>query len=64
MIYEREILNLEKNFLEIIKNTYRTLMSRSAKGCYIFCCDKALSNYLKDRLSLAKPSHQHPTIKS
>lgn len=36
---------------EIIKNTYRTLMTRGMKGCYIYCCDKELSNYLKEKLS-------------
>lgn len=35
---------------EIIKNTYRTLMTRGMKGCYIYCCDKALGAYLKERL--------------
>lgn len=35
---------------EIIKNTYRTLMSRGMKGCYIYCMDKNLSNYLKKRI--------------
>lgn len=32
---------------KIIKNTYRTLMTRGMKGCYVYCTDKALSNYLK-----------------
>jgi DUF2075 family protein len=32
---------------EIIRNTYRTLLSRGQKGCYIYCEDKALSNYIK-----------------
>ena len=32
---------------EIIKNTYRTLMTRGMKGCYVYCVDKELSNYLK-----------------
>ena len=32
---------------EIIKNTYRTLMSRGMKGCYVFCTNKDLSEYLK-----------------
>lgn len=36
---------------EIIKNTYRTLMTRGMKGCYIYCTDKALSNYIKERLT-------------
>ena len=36
---------------EIIRNTYRTLMTRGMKGCYVFCTDKALANYLKSCLS-------------
>ena len=31
----------------IIKNTYRTLMTRGIKGCYIYCVDRNLSNYIK-----------------
>lgn len=34
----------------IIRNTYRTLMTRGQKGCYIYCTDSALAQYLKDRL--------------
>ena len=40
---------------EIIKNTYRTLMTRGMKGCYVYCTDKALAQHIKDRLS----SNQH-----
>jgi len=32
---------------KIIKNTYRTLMTRGMKGCYVFCTDKKLASYLK-----------------
>ncbi len=35
---------------EIIKNTYRTLLTRGMKGCYIYCTDLALATYLKTRL--------------
>ncbi len=35
----------------IIKNTYRTLMTRGMKGCYVYCCDPALGEYLRSRLS-------------
>lgn len=31
----------------IIKNTYRTLMTRGMKGCYVYCTDAALRNHLK-----------------
>lgn len=34
----------------IIKNTYRTLMTRGMKGCYIYCCDKELSHHFKSLL--------------
>ena len=30
---------------EIIKNTYRTLMTRGMKGCYIYCTDSGLQDY-------------------
>lgn len=36
----------------IIKNTYRTLLTRGQKGCYIFCEDKALSEHIKSILRL------------
>ena len=32
---------------EIIKNTYRILMTRGMKGCYIYCCDPSLSRYFQ-----------------
>lgn len=32
---------------EIIKNTYRTLMTRGQKGCYIFCTDPETNEYFK-----------------
>ncbi len=35
---------------ELIKNTYRTLMTRGMKGCYIYCCDDELQAYLQERL--------------
>lgn len=34
----------------IIKNTYRTLMTRGMKGCYVYCTNKELNDYLKDNI--------------
>lgn len=31
----------------IIKNTYRTLMTRGMKGCYVYCVDKETEEYFK-----------------
>eukprot|EP01090_Pellita_catalonica_P012885 TRINITY_DN291_c0_g1_i3.p1 TRINITY_DN291_c0_g1~~TRINITY_DN291_c0_g1_i3.p1 ORF type:complete len:619 (-),score=82.68 TRINITY_DN291_c0_g1_i3:1039-2895(-) len=33
---------------DIIKNTYRTLMTRGMKGCYIYCTDKETRKYFKE----------------
>ncbi|WP_025729427.1 DUF2075 domain-containing protein [Heyndrickxia ginsengihumi] len=35
---------------QIIRNTYRTLMTRGQKGCFIYCTDPNLNKYFKDRL--------------
>jgi len=36
---------------KIIKNTYRTLMTRGLKGCFIFSSDSETSRYIQDKLS-------------
>lgn len=35
----------------IIKNTYRTLMTRGMKGCYIYCCDTALAKHFRELMA-------------
>jgi uncharacterized protein len=42
----------------IIRNTYRTLMTRGMKGCYIYCTDMETAAYFRSRT--ATPSVQHP----
>jgi hypothetical protein len=32
----------------IIKNTYRTLMTRGMKGCYVYCMNTDLQAYMKE----------------
>jgi len=34
----------------LIKNTYKTLLTRAQKGCYIYCTDSSLREYLKESL--------------
>jgi uncharacterized protein len=43
----------ERTLDMIIKNTYRTLMTRGMKGCYIYCADKHLKEQLLNKI-LAK----------
>lgn len=49
-MYKEDPIKAEQVADEIIKNTYRTLMTRGMKGCYIYCEDKALRDYLKERI--------------
>jgi DUF2075 family protein len=39
---------------EIIRNTYRTLMTRGMKGCYVYCTDTKVAEYFRDRLEQRK----------
>src|SRR5699024_5585313 len=58
---DRSLFGIKKMFKEqpekaskladnIIRNTYRTLMTRGQKGCFVYCTDKELGEYLKCRL--------------
>jgi hypothetical protein len=40
----------------IIKNTYRTLMTRGMKGCYVYFTDGPLERYFRSRLGLSSIS--------
>ena len=40
----------EKKADEIIRNTYRTLMTRGMKGCYVYFTDQATADYFKELL--------------
>lgn len=42
----------------IIRNTYKTLLSRGQKGCFIYCQDPALGEYIKKRIRLAHEVNQ------
>ena len=49
-LYKENPEKAMKDADEIIKNTYRTLMTRGMKGCYIYCTDKKLAEHLKECL--------------
>lgn len=40
----------KKRLDAIIKNTYRTLMTRGQKGCYVYCADKETADYFRSHL--------------
>ena len=41
-------------FDRIIRNTYKTLLSRGQKGCFIYCEDKSLADFIKNRINVCK----------
>ena len=46
-------MNLEEaktTLRSIIKNTYRTLMTRGMKGCYVYFTDKETEKYFKSMI--------------
>lgn len=47
----QKVIEIETKIDNIIKNTYRTLMTRGMKGCYIYCKNKELELYIIKRLT-------------
>ncbi|MEH7549528.1 DNA/RNA helicase domain-containing protein [Neobacillus vireti] len=33
---------------DLVRNTYKTLMTRGMKGFYVYCCDRALAKYIQE----------------
>lgn len=50
-MYDQQPQQAAETTEELIKNTYRTLMSRGMKGCYVYCCDEQLQAYLNKRIA-------------
>lgn len=53
-MYKKEPMKANELADEIIRNTYRTLLTRGMKGCYVYCTDDGLRGYLKNRLKMLK----------
>ncbi len=43
---------------DIIKNTYRTLMTRGQKGCYLFCTDPETNEYFSNVINEARQARE------
>jgi len=49
--HQRFVKPEDKDLIDtLIRNTYRVLLTRGQKGCYIYCLDKDLSLHLKKRI--------------
>lgn len=49
-MYKKNPAEAIKRADEIIKNTYRTLLTRGMKGCFIYCTDPKLREYIRKRI--------------
>lgn len=56
MLYREHPADAKEKADVIIKNTYRTLMTRGSKGCYIFCTDPETNAYFKELIGSAHES--------
>lgn len=50
-LYKKEPIEGPKLLDLIIKNTYRTLMTRGMRGCYIYCTDRETNAYFKEMIT-------------
>jgi len=43
-------------FVDLVKNTYRVLLSRGMKGCYVYFMDKDTERFVRSRMDIAAPT--------
>jgi hypothetical protein len=48
------VRNSKGRFVELVKNTYRVLLSRGMKGCYVHFMDKNTERFFKSRMETGK----------
>ena len=39
-------------FVDLVKNTYRVLLSRGMKGCYVYFMDKDTERFVRSRMEV------------
>ena len=47
--YDSEVRRAGDSFAELVKNTYRVLLSRGMKGCYVYFMDKGTERFFRSR---------------
>jgi DUF2075 family protein len=50
--HDRTVKQSKADFLKLVKNTYRVLLSRGMKGCYICFLDKNTERFVRSRMDL------------
>lgn len=47
---EDNVVRRGRNFIDLVKNTYRVLLSRGMKGCYVYFMDKDTERFVRSRI--------------
>ena len=61
-LLKEDAADAQKRAAEIIKNTYRTLMTRGRKGCFVYSVDPETNRYLTDAALGATVGEAAPVI--
>jgi DUF2075 family protein len=49
--YDRAVKRAKpERFLDLVRNTYRVLLTRGMKGCYVYFADKDTERFFKSRM--------------
>src|SRR4051812_23427095 len=51
-LIEKDRINGNAKVDQIIKNTYRTLMTRGMRGCYVYFQDEETENFFKSKITI------------
>ncbi|MEJ2655866.1 MAG: DUF2075 domain-containing protein [Desulfobacterales bacterium] len=51
--FDSAVKRSRKRFVDLVKNTYRVLLSRGMKGCYVYFMDKDTERFIKSRIERA-----------
>ena len=61
--YDSEVKRGKEKFTDLVKNTYRVLLSRGMKGCYVYFMDKDTERFIRSRtekLPVEEPAKKAP----
>jgi DUF2075 family protein len=50
--FDTVVKRSKEAFVELVKNTYRILLSRGLKGCYVHFTDKATEQFFRSRMEV------------
>lgn len=51
--FDGPVKRAQGKFVDLVKNTYRVLLSRGMKGCYVYFMDKDTERFFKSRMELS-----------